>query len=224
MKRSNLHFILFIIAIFSANNIFAQGIDFGFHIGLSTPNDKISDVYNKKSVDLQDSANSIGKFVSKGMSAGYHIGVKGRISMSDKVDFYLGFGFNRFPDTDIKVTAPNDPSKVLATLSSSTQVIPINAGVNFYLLRSFIGLYATGDLAYNYVSSTLDYKTGIVDIPISRTPSDSRLGFGVGAGLDVSLGLILLNIEAKYNQINLIGKDENEKDKSYVSFGLGIYF
>lgn len=224
MKRLNLKIILTLAFLFSASSIFAQGIDIGFHIGLSTPNDKIGDVYNKSKVDLDDTTNSVGKFLNGGMDAGYHLGVKGRIELSDNADFVVGFGIHRFPQMDIQVTDPNDPTKVLATLSSTTNIVPINAGLNFYLLRSFVGVYATGDLSYNYISSSLDYKGLGIEIPISKTPTDSRLGFGVGAGLDISLGLVLLNVEAKYNYLNLIGKDDEEGNKAFLSFGLGVYF
>lgn len=225
MKRNNLKIILTFLLLFSTSTLFSQGLDVGFHIGLSTPNDKIADVYNKNKVTLNDSTNSIGKFLNGGMDAGYHIGVKGRIELSDNADFVVGFGLHRFPETDIKVTDPQDPTKVLATLTSTTNVVPINAGLNFYLMRSFIGLYATGDLTYNYISSSLDYKgSSDIPIPLTKSPTDSRLGFGFGAGMDISLGLIMLNLEAKYNYLNLIGKEEDEGNKSFLSFGLGVYF
>lgn len=221
MKRTNFKISLILFLLLAASNVFAQGIDIGFHLGLSTPNDQIANIYNKKQVGLD--SNKVGNFLSKGMDAGYHLAVKGRIGLSENADFYVGFGYHRFPQTDIQVTDPTT-GKVLATLASNTNIVPINAGLNFYLFRSVVGLYATGDLAYNYISSSLDYKGAGIDIPISKTPADSRLGFGLGAGVDISLGLIMLNVEAKYNYINLIGKEDDESTKNYLSFGVGVYF
>lgn len=221
MKRLELKIFIIVALLFAASNAFAQGIDIGFHVGLSTPNDQISNVYNKDKISLNN--DSIGNLASKGMDAGYHIAVKGRIGLSDNADFFVGFGFHRFPQTDIEVKDPVS-GNTLATLASNTNIIPITAGLNLYLLRTGLGVYVSGDLAYNYISSSLDYTGAGIDIPISKTPSDSRLGFGVGAGIDVPLGLIMLNLEAKYNYLNLIGKEDSEGTKNYLSFGLGVYF
>jgi len=225
MKRTNLKIILIFFIFFSTAKIFSQGLDFGFQIGLSTPNDKIADVYNKNKITMNDSTNQIGNFISDGMDVGYHLAVKGRIGLSDNADFILGFGIHRFPQTTIEVKDPTN-NELLATLGSNTNIVPITAGMNVYLIRSFVGLYASGDLTYNYISSTLEYiddKTK-VSVPLTKTPSDSRLGFGLGAGVDFSLGLIMLNVEAKYNYLNLIGKEESEGNKSYLSLGVGVYF
>ncbi len=225
MKRNSLKIILIFFLFFSTFEIFSQGLDFGFQIGLSTPNDKISDVYNKNKVTINDSTGQVGKFLGKGMDAGYHLAVKGRIELSDNADFILGFGIHRFPQTTIEVRDPSN-DELLATLGSTTNIVPITAGMNIYLLRSFVGLYATGDLTYNYISSSLEYiddKTK-VPVPLTKTPADSRLGFGFGAGVDFSLGLIMLNVEAKYNYLNFIGKEESEGNKAYLSLGVGVFF
>lgn len=222
MKRSNVKIIIIIFSLFFSAGLMAQGIDVGFHVGLSTPNDKISDIYNKSTVNLSDT--SAGSLLGKGLDAGYHLAVKGRIGLSDNADFIVGFGIHRFPETDIEVRDPSNPDVLLATLSSNTNIIPITAGLNYYLINSFIGIYATGDLTYNYITTSVDYKGTGIDIPISKTPTDNRMGFGVGAGLDISLGLIMLNVEGKYNYLNLIGKEEEEGNKAYFTLGVGVYF
>lgn len=221
MKRFIIIFsFTFILSVISAN-LFAQGIDVGFHLGLSTPNDKIANVYNKNQIKLN--GDSLGNLVSRGMDAGYHLAFKGRIGLADNADLYLGFGYHKFPQTKIEVIDPQT-KKVLATLNSTTNIIPISAGLNLYPIRSIIGIYATGDLSYNYISSSLDYKIAGVEVPLTKTPTDGRLGFGLGAGVDLPLGLILLNLEAKYNYINFIGKTDKEDSKNYLSVALGVYF
>lgn len=219
MKRYTFIFSLFFLIFLPQLN--AQGIDVGFHLGLSTPNDKIANIYNKNQVKLDN--DTIGNLISKGMDAGYHLAFKGRIGLADNADLYLGFGYHKFPQTDIEVKDPQT-GKVLATLKSTTNIIPISAGLNLYPIRSFIGIYATGDLSYNYISSSVESKIGGVDVPLSTSPTEGRLGFGVGAGIDVSLGLILLNVEAKYNYINFIGKEDKEDPKNYLSVAVGVYF
>lgn len=199
----------------------AQLLSPGFVIGLSTPNDKVGDIYNHDNLDLGNSKE--GNLISKGMDAGYNLGVKLRLPLNDNIHFVGSIGWNRFPEQTLEVRDPKADT-VLLTLESSTNIIPITAGVNAYLFKSFIGLYATGDLSYNYISSSVDYKRGDVSIPIKTSPSDNRLGFGLGLGVDFNVGLVILNIEGKYNHTNLIGKDDKEKDKSYVTLGVGIFF
>lgn len=221
MKRFTQFFSLFLVCVLASSNLKSQGIDIGFHLGLSTPNDKISNVYNKNQIKL--SGDTLGNLISKGMDAGYHLAVKGRIGLADNADLYLGFGYHKFPQTEIEVKDPQT-GKLLATLKSTTNIIPISAGLNLYPIRSILGIYATGDLSYNYISSSLDYKMAGVEVPLTKTPTDGRLGFGVGAGVDLPLGLILLNFEAKYNYINFIGKEDKEDPKNYLSVAVGIYF
>lgn len=219
MKR---YFVIFsLLSMFILTKLNAQGIDVGFHLGLSTPNDKIGNIYNKNQVKLD--GDTIGNLITKGMDAGYHLAFKGRIGLSDNADLYLGFGYHKFPQTDIEVKDPQS-GKVLATLKSTTNIIPISAGLNLYPVRSFIGIYATGDLSYNYISSSVESKIAGIDVPLSTSPTEGRLGFGVGAGVDISLGLILLNVEAKYNYINFIGKEDKEDPKNYLSVAVGVYF
>ncbi|MFP4528005.1 MAG: outer membrane beta-barrel protein [Candidatus Kapaibacterium sp.] len=195
-------------------------VDIGFHLGLSTPNDQVNDIYNRDRFEDNDSARN---FVRDGTKAGYHIGMKARVSLTDNVLFVGSIAWNKFPQTDIYVTDP-ETGEVLTTLKSSQNIIPIGAGINFYLLRSFIGVYATGDLTYNYITSSVDYESEGIPIPLSSSPTDNRVGFGLGAGADLDLGLLTINLEGKYNQANLIGKESDEEAKAYYTLTLGIYF
>jgi len=79
-------------------------------------------------------------------------------------------------------------------------------------------------LTYNYLFSSVDYPKGDVDLPISTSPSDSRIGFGLGAGVDLDVQLVTLNLEVKYNYINLIGQAAGEEAKAFISLSLGAFF
>ncbi|MFP4368752.1 MAG: outer membrane beta-barrel protein [Candidatus Kapaibacterium sp.] len=195
-------------------------LEIGFYGGLSTPNDKINDIYNKDMIEEED---FVGNIFTEGVSAGYHLGVKGRLPLSDNVSFFGSISFNRFPESEIKFRDPETDS-VLAVFTTNQNIVPIAAGVQYYLFKSFINLYATGELDYNYISSSVDYKYGDVDVPISRSPADNRLGYGLGLGFDVDITLLRLNLETRYNHINLIGKDDDEEDKTYITVSVGVYF
>jgi opacity protein-like surface antigen len=209
-----------LVFLISGINSFSQ-VDIGFHAGLSTPNDQINDIYNRdKYTDKED---AVRNFIREGTTAGYHIGMKARIDLSEGIVFVGSISWNKFPQTDIEITDP-ESGEVLTTLESSQNIIPISAGINAYLLKSLIGVYATGDLTYNYITSSVDYKSGSVSIPFSTTPTDNRVGFGLGAGVDLDLSLLTLNLEGKYNHANLIGKITDEETKTYFTLTFGVYF
>lgn len=197
----------------------ANATGFGFYFGLSTPNDQINNVYNSSKLD-----NGVYDMFREGTKLGYHVGAKIRVGMSDNLFFVGGIAYHKFPQTTIDVKDPTRNDTVIATLQTSQNVIPITAGVNFFLIKQFIGLYAVGELTYNYVSSSVDYNQGSIPLSISKSPTDSRIGFGLGAGSDFDIKLITLNLEIKYNYINLIGQKAGEESKAFVSVSLGAIF
>ena len=98
-----------------------------------------------------------------------------------------------------------------------------------YLINSFIGVYGLGELTYNYAKSTVNYSYNGIGVPlnlddINTQNSLSRVGGGLGAGITFDVFLAKLSLEAKYNVMNLIAKDEGEPAKSFFSLSLGINF
>ena len=195
----------------------ADATNFGVLLGLSTPNDQVNNVYNSNSIT------DVGKLFREGSKLGYHFGAKVRMEMSDNLYFVGGIAYHKFPETTIEVRHPITDS-LLTTLKTSQNVVPITAGINFFIIKKFIGVYAVGDLTYNYLFSSVDYPKGDVDLPISTSPSDSRIGFGLGAGVDLDVQLVTLNLEVKYNYINLIGQAAGEEAKAFISLSLGAFF
>lgn len=198
------------------------GMGIGLFGGLSTPNDEMNNVYNTDNIS---SWGELGNMFRNGAKTGYHIGAKARIPLSSGVMLHGGIAWNRFPESCIDVTNPNTGEKIV-TLETVQDIIPISAGINYYLLRSAIGLYATGELSYNINKNTVNVNYSGVQAPLNldESPSYNRVGAGFGAGLDVDLYLFLANIEAKYNYVNLIGREDGEEMKSYFTLSLAIYF
>lgn len=192
----------------------------GFFIGLSTPNDQINNVYNSDNIKIN---NGFADLVREGTKAGYHLGLKGRLSLVGPVTFTGSVGWHRFPETELQMLDPETGDE-LGTLTTSQDIIPITAGVNYYIINTGVGIYGTGELSYNYYSNSVDIQSVQGDIIIPGEPDGGRVGFGIGAGLDVNLILINANLEAKYNVSNLIGKTDGEKTKAYYTLSLGIFF
>ncbi|MGB9702146.1 MAG: outer membrane beta-barrel protein [Candidatus Kapaibacteriota bacterium] len=203
------------------NTSFAGALEFGINAGIATPDDKMNQVYNTNTLQL--SQDSIANLISNGMKTGYHLGVKVSMPLNSNFSFIGSVGYNSFPQSEIEVRDPAS-NQLLATLSTSTKVVPVSAGLNFYLFKTVLSPYIAGDLSYNYISTSVESKFMGTTVPISTTPSDSRFGFGFGIGTDISLGLVDLNIEGKYNYTNLIGKTTNEPNKYYFTLILGLTF
>jgi len=207
---------LFIVLLFNTPKTYSQ-VGFGIFGGLSTPNDAINNVYNSNGYE------SIAKFIRDGTKTGYHIGAKVRIPLIAGLMLNGGIAWNRFPESTINVQLQQEDKKV--TLTSIQDIIPITVGFNYYFIKTGIGLYGTGELAYNYNKNTVNWGSDISSVPLNfdSSPTYSRVGAGLGVGLDVDLFLMLVNLEAKYNFSNLIGRETGEDLKSYFTLSLGIY-
>lgn len=218
MRLSKLFCVALILVIFSTISAYSMPfVSFGAVGGLSTPNDKINLVYNKE-ID-QD----LGKFVNDGMENGYHIAARGRLKLNDNFAFVGGIGWHSFPESSLEIRDP-ETNELMTTLSTKTNIVPISAGINVYPINTIFAIYGVGELTYNHISNSVDVKYGGVDFPYSQSPSDSRFGFGFGAGADLKVLLLKLNVEAKYNYTNLIGKEGDEENKSYFSLSVGVFF
>ena len=205
----------------SEDKNFKPGIDLGFLIGLSTPNNQINDIYNTDVVKWED---GLSRFVREGAKLGYNVGVKARISLSEDYSFVGGLTYHIFPGTNILISNPDDPKALpVQNLYANQTVLSLGAGLNIFLFRSFFNMYGTADLQYNYLRSSVDFTYQNIPIPLSDSPSNSRVGLGFGAGLDIDFTLFVVNLEGKYNFANLIGQEDGEKMKTYFTLTLGVF-
>lgn len=224
MKRLSF---LIILIVFSTTILSAEKekIKFGFIAGASTLSDNVAQIYNSNRFSSDSISSGLGNIVNDALSTGYHLGARIRLRLTDNAYFITGFAWHRFPENNMYLINP-DSQDTVASFRNVTNLIPINAGINIYLINSFVGVYATGDLTYNMISTSTDIDYKDTSIPIQgleADPQDSRLGFGFGAGIDFNL-VFTGNLEVKYNYTNLIGKDVDEADKTFLSVSLGIFF
>lgn len=196
-----------------------SAMDFGITGGFSTPNDNINDVWN--SDRLQDTGKKWHNLYRDATEIGYNLGIRMRFPLSKHFTFVGGISYNRFPKTDLDLRLVGSDS-IITDLNSTQSLVPITLGMNIYLIRSVIGLYGSADLSYNYILNSVEYKG--LPINASLSPSDSRVGFSLGAGMDIDLKVVLANLEVKYHMLNLIGKTDEEKSKAFLTVNLGIYF
>lgn len=195
----------------------------GFYTGLSTPSDQINNVYNSDFLTAPDFS---GRMQRDAAALGYHVGARLRFAMGDNLVFIGGLSLSRFPESKIFVAVPsgNGGDTIRATLTTTQNIIPIAVGLNYYITRKVVGVYGTGELTYNYLMNTIDAEYNGAPIPLDQSPTYNRVGFGVGVGADIDLKILTLNLEGKYNMVNFIGAEANEKPKSFISLSLGVYF
>jgi len=193
----------------------------GFFIGLATPNDQINDVYNSdKLAEI-----STGNLYREATTSGFDIGVRLRMPINDNIILTGILGWSRFPQTKIEIKDPTNTSgPALATLNTSQNVVPIGAGINFYPFKSHVAVYATGEVTYNYIYNSVELEGGSSFNLSNTSPAYNRIGAGFGAGIDLDIELILLNLEVKYNFANLIGTTADEKAKNYLTVNVGVFF
>ncbi|PKL80925.1 MAG: hypothetical protein CVV25_01725 [Ignavibacteriae bacterium HGW-Ignavibacteriae-4] len=212
------------ILLFNFNSAEAAGpLGLHFKAGLSTPNDKISKVYSDESLTTKNV--SSGDFLTDNADLGYHLGVAARVEMTEMLHFVGGIEFHRFPRSEFRIIDPQTGEK--HKFKSTQNIIPIHAGINLAFINTdLLNIYATGGFAYNYISNSVDYVTEesdfAVPLNLDLSPTDSRIGYFVGAGTDLDLKVFKLNLELKYQHINLIGKDTGEPDKQFLAVSLGI--
>lgn len=217
--------LFFTIAFFmyTASISYSGGLEFGVNFGLATPNDKINDIFNTDKLKYGNLQDSIAKLIGDGINSGYHLGIRLNMPLNEYFDFVGNLGYNSFPKSKITVTDPAN-GKTLAELSTSTKIIPIAAGLSFFPFKSIISPYVTGELSFNYIQTAVETTYFGTQFPIATTPADNRFGFGFGLGTNINLGLIDLNLEGKYNYLNLIGKESDEQDKQYLTLIVGVVF
>ncbi len=188
----------------------AQGVT--LYGGLSTPNNEITNVYNDNTNFESLSANA---------SLGYHLGTRVRVPLAASFMFSGGVAWNRFPESEIQVRKPNS-TEILATLSTVQNVFPVAAGLDYVVFNKGLGMFVGGELAYNYISTTTEFKNGDKSIPIDYDEVQNRVGGGVGLGVFFDAKIATAIVDVKYNVINLIGKKESESSKNYVTLSLGM--
>src|ERR1035437_9890849 len=173
---------------------FAQGLKFGIGGGLSTISSGISGL---------------------SYNAGYNIAAKAKLDIPlfpltpvVTIQYYILNGSYGF-------TTP------VGTLSGSTsqKIFSAGIGAEYSLLPGPISPYLAIDLGFNNIGE-VTYQP-----PIANQPSFSRTGLDIGAGVDISIPfLITFDVSAKYNMLNLFGKQGGEGSISVLNVDLMVLF
>ena len=224
MKTYKIILLIFIIA----GKLNAENkMHLGFSAGLAIPNENISRFFDDSRQHIQTvSIDGWGRYIlDKATNIGYNIKMFGRISLSDNFIFVPSIGIARFNEGTYELVFPLGTDTHTAKTQSTANVVPISLGINGYLFKKFLSPYVNADLTYNYIAYSYDvvWRDNFA-APIVTSTTMSRLGYSIGAGIDIKLPLISLTIETKFNTINIIKHNDNEPTKINYTFSLGIIF
>lgn len=204
---------------------FAVGpVKFGFGVGASVPNDQIGNIFNNSQQILDKLDNSVADVLLNSEGVGYNIGIKLRVDLPGNFIFSGGFAFHKFADQNIRLTVTEAEKTTIDTsVTVIPNLIPINAGLLYNVIDSqVIDIYLRAEGQFNILSYSIS-QTAADLVNISDT-TNGRLGTGFGVGIDISLVLVRLNLDARYNLVNLGLRNENEDLKSFFSLTGSIFF
>jgi len=205
---------------FAADEGKPEGLKIGATFGVATPSDKIADVY--------DFNNSVSGMYSDASSIGMSLGARFRYGMTEHLSFCGGIAYNKF--NNASQTATVSGSNQTFVVNTATNIIPIHAGFDYFIITSLLRPYVGAELMYTYTSTTLESSTDASILTSILVPGQelepkvSRFGAGLSAGLELNLGGLAPFLEVKYVMSNLIGKTSGEPERNFLNVTLGLMF
>lgn len=197
----------------------AEGLHFGPYFGPSFPSDAFANVYN---VATSEGSSSGYDFAS---GLGFHIGGRVRFGIAENFSLAGGIAYHRFPNQDIVYTAESGPT---LKIKNASNIIPINVGVIFRMPLALVEPYVGAGAVFVHQNVTMTEGSGVFSQLFSSgqeiEPTTNRVGADVSVGIGLNLLLIRPFIELRQTWSNLIGKEENEPTKSFMSISIGLLF
>ena len=188
--------------------------------GLSTPSDEINNVYNSDFVTNDD---FVGNLLRQSSGFGFHVAGRLYLELDEELALVFGVGLHRFNESRLDVY-DEAGEELIAVLQATQNIVPISVGLDYPVYKGFLGLYVAGDLQYNYIFNTIDIVRNDLAIPFADEPTNNRVGANIGAGIEVDLAALILDFGLRFNHANIIGKEDNEGDKTYLTFNLSVLF
>ncbi|QQS36327.1 MAG: porin family protein [Ignavibacteriales bacterium] len=190
MKKSI--FTILITIVFSSLTFSQLSVKVGGGLGYVTP-----------SGDYSGNTTEFYNGTKYGLSSGFNLHLKAKvevlsISLKGELD-YSSFS------NDGNATSTQDKVEL------SHKILSLRVGPEFKINIPMVPItpYVDANVAFNTISGEVSFQ-GVQRVP-SRTyeiPSESRIGFGFGGGVEISLGPVMtLDAGIHYNLVNPIGKE-----------------
>jgi hypothetical protein len=202
MKILKLFILSFVIFLLAAPFNNAQGIKIGVGIGLTNimaPDELTNDISEGGS----------------GFSSEFNILAKCKISLPAIPITPIGY---------VQYTSMGgEQSTQFGNIETSMSILSIGAGAEISLVPGPLSPYLSLDLSYN---SFGDYEIKAPELAGGNQTSsgESRTGLGLGVGAELSLILITIDVSARYNFYNLLGKESEEESINAIILNAAVLF
>ena len=201
----------------------AEGLVIGISAGAAVPDDKMSTAY-----DLVSTTDNPYALYEAATTLGLHVGARARMGLTKNLSLTGGIEINRFFDAEQRVTLQGGD---VVALTSATDLIPVYAGLHYFLGRWIVAPYVSGAVSYTHrrvtvsaVGQNTTFKDLLLQQGIEVEPTASRFGARAAAGIAIELGPLHPFIEVGYTATNLVGRADNEPQRSFVHVAVGLTF
>ncbi len=218
--------VISIISLFAINNAYSKNkLDIKIFGGALIPQNSFAVFTQNKIINYfeNDTILRSGSLKYVNSNTGYIVGISGIMNLTDDFKFTGSIEFHRINTFDNEIKKENN-SLEFHPLNVFTTIIPISPGVMYYILDDKIGVYIKGEISYNMISYSMNYPIDDVQFDLPNSVSESRLGYSIGGGVDYFLDKVLVSLEYKLKNYNLIGKNTDEESKIAHLISIGFKF
>jgi hypothetical protein len=201
---------------------------FGFGAGIAAIGDNIrqaggevADLVQKDSITYQDVSNGLGFYFTGRVK--YGLGGPLRIIGDASYIFY--------PASQVTLVDANfNGQEASATFDVGSTLIPINLGLEVTLPIAVVRPYLGAEFTYTFVSRTYTIAKGDPNnsdfgADIANKPAkENEAGVAFGAGAELAVGPVALDLGGRFNLTNLFTKGTDEKSVSFLQLGATLYF
>jgi hypothetical protein len=223
MRFRILIFSLFLLIINIKTSISDTDSYFTVSGGTSIPSSEVNNIFNTNKISTGDTNNPIAIMTKPDLNFGYIISADLAFGLSKRAYFFGGFSLSSFAEGKFPLNYEN-VAEEKGYILSKTKIYSLAAGIHYYILSDETGVYGIGNLTYNFIANSINPENSLIPLRLENNPTDSRLGFTVGLGLEIPLNQFSIVFESKYSVLNYIGKNSNEETKSLICLSAGFRF
>jgi|GEM_PF-2757461 len=213
--------LLSLLIITTIHSMAIGGVELTLKAGLTIPNNALGRIYNSSEVSIDQ---TVVNFNDAEASAGYTVGIKGLIPLSEVFHAYAHIGIHQTGETIYTLYEGLGNDDELGTVTASQFIVPVGVGMELHFLEIAIAdLYITGQFNLNYLTSDVEFLASQLDLE-KDDPSNTRMGYGLGVGSNFDLKLIEINTELLFHTLNSVLSESDEDMKTLVSLTVGLTF
>jgi len=210
--------IFVVVMFFSAVPVsFSQGLGIGVGVSSWTQNDI---TLNNIGIDL----------INKDEKAGFNANLRLKFH-SGLLTYTINAGWNRFVISNVSFQPLSiiDPdfSRDNFNFTLSQNIFPLASGLQFNLFDvGLVDIYVGGEAGCSFIKNSVD-NSGNSEIPsMIMFGDETQLRFGVApsVGVEINLGIITLDVNARLQFMNLINRKESEALATYLMANVSVFF